>query len=285
MRTISSNQPSTLNPSSDFNLDLSTFVPTDGQSLTVTAGGQSFVWNGSNSGLQTVQSGTYYVTLTSSNSFGQTTTMSKSVTVLTTGNTYTLDIFNSAGEVVDQISSASYGGAAPSQLSPDKTSIAAGSSGSGGVINFNLGNGTTLPWSGVNGQGQLVQSGSYVAQLVVTQPGGAKETYSSSITVLDSSQDLLGDALLGPNPLNMENGGSGLLVVKTSCPAGTQLIGHLYDLAGELVGVSANSVQSSSLVMDMGQRHTASGIYLLVVTAQAPWGSVQRRTFKVIIFR
>jgi flagellar hook assembly protein FlgD len=294
--TLTSGTPAASNPGSDFSLNTGAFDPAAGQSAVILAGGQSFTWLGNNSGGQGVQNGSYMVTLTTTDQFGQTQTMTKSVSVISSGTTYTLQIFNSAGEIVDTITTSNYGGTtgsgnnAPSQLVPNKTSIVVGSNDpADAVVSFNLGTGNpatnTLNWTGVNSQGQQVASGSYLAELTVTHPGAAPSKFSASLTVLQTNSNLFAGALLGPNPLNMSNGGSGILVLKMNLPAGTVVLGRLYDLAGELVTVATNNMNPNYMTLNIGERKTASGIYILLVQANAPWGTVQRQTFKVVIIR
>jgi hypothetical protein len=105
------------------------------------------------------------------------------------------------------------------------------------------------------------------------------------VTVLNVSQGLLAGTLLGPNPLNMMAGGSGMVVLSLNVPANTEVIGRLYNMAGELVILASNGMQPGNLHLDLSDRHLASGVYILAVTATAPWGTVDRRNFKMVIMR
>lgn len=285
--TLSANTPSLTNPDSSFTLSLPTFDPSIHQAETITAGSFTAVWSGANSGSQMIQNGSYYVTLTTTDPYGKVTTMTKSVTLLSTAVNYTLDIYNSAGELVTVLTKGVYGGgvSAPSKVVPDKLSLIEGESGSQGTVSFNLGNGLTpIAWNGTNSQGQEVQGGTYLAELSVSEAGGAKQQYSASITVISTNSALLEGALMGPNPLNMGLGEE-TEVLKTMAPVGTELEGRLYDLAGELVMWASNGGGGDALKLELGNRRVSAGIYILVVRAKASDGATQTKSFKLVIMR
>jgi hypothetical protein len=288
VKTLSSNNPSLINPQGDFALSANTFAPQNGQALTVTAGGQSLLWTGNNNNSQLIQNGMYYVTLQSTDQFGHVETTTKQITVLSSALSYTVDIYNSSGEMVDQLAASGYGNNAPSGLGPNRSTIVVGpGAGSSGSVVFNLGNGSSVTWNGTNGQGQQVQSGSYTAQLAVSHDNGAAVTVdTASITVLNTAQGLLSGAVLAPNPASLQGlgkGGGSTLFLNTA--SGVQVVGRLYNLAGELVLQSTNDMAPNKLQLDLGSHALSSGVYILSVTAQAPWGTVERKNFKMVVIR
>jgi flagellar hook assembly protein FlgD len=286
VKDLAVSSPAVTNPAMDFGINTTAFAPQNGQVALILAGGQTFSWTGINNSGQFVQNGTYTIDLTTTDDFGNVQTKALTVTVLSSANTYTLQIFNSAGELVDQLVVANYGSNAPSRISPDKTSIAVGEgSGPSSTINFDLGNGSSIAWDGVNSQGQKVQSGTYLAELVVNHEGTAASVATVSVTVLNVAEGLLDSAILAPNPVNMANGGNGTVILQMNVPSGTAVIGRLYNIAGELVLSSTNQMQPNQLRFDMGGHQASSGIYILAVTAQAPWGTVERKSFKLVMMR
>ena len=292
VRNLILNDASFDNPAKDFAINTKTFAPKNGQLAIITAGGQTFTWAGDNDSAQGIENGIYYVKLEYTDHFGHVETMTDQITVLSSGQFYSVRIYNSAGEEVKQILVSSYGQSAPSRIDPDKTSIAIGqATGPAGSINFDLGNGTSVSWDGTNSQGQRVQSGSYLAQLIVTHDGAPKTVATAALTVLNVAEGLLAGAILGPNPLNLlsghgsPNGLPGVVILKLNTPGGVEVVGRLYNMAGELVLTASNDMNPNEMRFDLGGHQAASGVYILAVTAKAPWGTTERKSFKLVILR
>jgi flagellar hook assembly protein FlgD len=301
VRTITSNQTAISDPTADFNLSNAVFAPGSPGALgstTITAAGQTYTWNGTNDGAQAVQNGTYFVKLQYQDMFGHVETETKEVTVLSSGQVYTVRIYNSSGELVDSLAAGSFVSNGPSKLVPDKnTVVVSANSGSAGTVNFDLGNGTTVSWNGTNAQGQAVASGSYQAQLVVQQVGEPATIASAGVTVMSLSGGLLSHVLIGPNPMYLPAPGSGSfagapagsvssqLVLQLNTPAGVDVEARLYNIAGELILRGDNGGNGVKITMQVGGMNISGGVYMLALTAHAPWGTTERRVMKFVIMR
>jgi hypothetical protein len=267
----------------DFTVQNPTFAPQAGQQALIIVDGRTYLWNGSNDNGQQVSSGLYWVKLSYRDSYGNVTAYIHEVVVLAVGNQVLLRIFNSAGEQVRLLAAYAHGGQQPSRLIPDSSSIAFGPD--GGPLNklsFDLG-GLSVEWDGLNDLGQRVNSGQYTVQLQSGSMGGAPIIASASITVLNADGSVLGGAVVGPNPLGA--GQSVVHVRMPGAPTGTLVTGRLYNVAGELIMSAANDMQPDRMSFDLGGRSISSGIYLVAVTAKAPWGQVERKTFKLVVVR
>ncbi len=158
--------------------------------------------------------------------------------------------------------------------------------GAAGVVTFDLGNngavgvtGTAVTWNGTNAAGQRVASGSYTAQLIVNHNGAPVTVASTAITVLSTVSNLLGGAVAGPNPLYMTPGGPGgpgsggtTIVIKLNSPPGVEVTARLYNLAGELITENRTGSSNKTLMLELGGKPVSSGVYILALSAQAPWG-------------
>lgn len=292
VKTIAAGSPAANDPQGDFSLDKSAFASKNGQVLLITAGGQVLTWAGDDNGGQFIQNGVYYVKLESTDQFGHVATVTHEVSVLSAAHFYSVKIFSSSGEEVNSLVVSAYGANAPSHFSEDKKSIAVGSgTGSAGTVTFDLGNGSTVTWDGTNSHGEHVMSGSYMAQLTETHDGAPKSVSSLPVTVLNVAEGLLGGAVVAPNPLNLlgmgghPRAGAGVAIVQLKTPASVQVIGRLYNLAGELILTATNDMAPGQLTFDLAGRQVSSGTYIIALTAKAPWGTVERRTLKLVMMR
>jgi flagellar hook assembly protein FlgD len=254
--------------------------------------GPDVIWAGTNNGGQAVESGVYYVQISSTNSFGVTTTETKSVSLVSAPGSATLGIYNSAGELVDNLS----GDFAGLSSQPTGMSLPAGQSGvvastdpTKGGLNITLtlanGNTTTVFWDGMNSQGQPLQSGNYLVTLSQSEAGSSEVLKTSPIVVLatkdESANGVADSALVVPNPVagnwfdvqyQPGNSGTGTYTV----------VGVLYDLAGQRVGEATDN--GSGTLSFSGD--WSSGVYLLDFEVHnGSSGTLARRVLKVAIVR
>jgi hypothetical protein len=73
--------------------------------------------------------------------------------------------------------------------------------------------------------------------------------------------------------------------IRFNSVAGTQVLGRVYNVAGELVVVLVNTDDPGKLVIDLKGRKYASGIYAVAIWARAPWGEVDRTVVKFVLMR
>src|SRR5262249_7693412 len=145
------------------------------------------------------------------------------------------------------------------------------------VISF--GPGGSVVWDGTNQSGEAVQSGQYVVKVSRSGLGGS-DTFSQSVTVLESPKGLLNAAVLRPNPLVALASTVGLMV---STRAGETLEATVFDLVGARVGEFTPGGSAGTLVWHVGGK--APGIYLVRAMARDAKGHRASRTFKLAILR
>jgi flagellar hook assembly protein FlgD len=264
----------------DFKVTDPAFAPQAGQQAAIIVDGTTYVWNGTNDNGQQVSSGIYYVKLEEHDSYGNVISYVQQVVVLAVGNQVKLRIYNSAGEEVKTLYSKAYGLQAPSHLNPDKNTLALGADGSDKIA-FDLG-GITAYWDGTNNSGNRVDSGTYTVKLEVQNLSGAQTVAATQVTVINAASVILGDPLIAPNPVPAA---ATSFQLRWKALPGIQVTARLYNVAGELIMTATNGLSPDRLVFDLGGRQVSGGIYLVAVTAKAPWGSVSRNTLKMVLVR
>jgi hypothetical protein len=227
-------------------------------------GATALFWDGSNSAGQWVSAGTYYVKLEAVDSFGHITSLGAAVSVLPPPGEAWLRLSNDAGELIWQAQLPVL--ATGFSLNSETLGIAGeGQAGSGlGVLKITLdeprGTSPQLQWDGRNSQGHLVSSGVYNLVLSTTQQGGASTVQVAKVSVLRGADgDLLGDAVLGPNPVK----GQPWVELRYTPYAGLGAYAELYTLAGERVAQGADPTLSGSLRLPLGG--ISGGVYVCVV--------------------
>ncbi|HTB22502.1 MAG TPA: T9SS type A sorting domain-containing protein [bacterium] len=253
--------------------------------------GADLVWNSTNNGSQAVGAGVYTVQIQTKNNFGQIQTQTQMVTVMSAAGPASLSIFNSAGELVANLSGSLAGqSSAPIGMSlvlPNGQSgviaAAAGSPSGGLLIKVTFANGSTqtVPWSGLSSQGQPLQPGNYLATLSQAEPGSDTVVKSVPFVLLDtansSASGMANSALVIPNPVD-----ANWFTVQFQPAGNDTAVARLYDLSGQLVaeGVSdgTNSLRLSGT--------WSGGVYLLDFEVHGvPAGVLARRVLKVAIVR
>jgi hypothetical protein len=271
---------------SDFDVLDDAFAPKNGTLGRIQAAGFIFGWDGTNDNGALVSNGTYTVKMQQTDSFGHVQTLTHAITVVSDGKTYCLRVFNSAGELVRTLPVPVLGSQnAPSQISTDsKSFVPSGTGASGTSVKFDVGTGV-VAWDGRNDAGQIVSSGNYVVQLAAVNAGTAVPLESVSVSVLDaaSAKAVLGSSVIYPNPLLVEQGNR--LEIQFATIHGTRVVGKIYNLAGELVVTLTNDQDEGKLIWNIRNHSLASGIYMVALWAQTPWGETERRTMKLVIFR
>jgi flagellar hook assembly protein FlgD len=251
------------------------------------------VWNGTNQGGQFVSNGVYYVKVSSSDPFGNTTTVTTPVNVLGVQNQEMVEIFNSAGEVVRKFDLSGLTSTAQNlsvNLGPGQEAVAAvtnpatGAQSGGVSMTLTLANGgrQILYWDGLSSNGDALQSGTYMIELVRSEPGQSSTVKSVSVTLLDSkdssAQSVAASAWVGPNPV--QQGAPILVHYKPGAQAWAQ--GKLFNLAGELVEESSDG-GVTGIVRFI--RHLAPGIYLVDFEVRRNETILARRALKVAVVK
>jgi hypothetical protein len=258
------------------------FIPGGGATTVIQmlGAGGTFTWTGCNANGQTVAAGVYTLNFTETGT-GSVTPLNFSVqvTVLSAQSPSSISIFNSAGELV-QYFPLPTDSAAELNLSSNSFVPEAGKPGL--TISWGPGSGDSVQWNGLNSNGDQVASGIYRVQLTSEVPGSSSSvTLKAFVQVLDPAVDLLGGALVGPNP--MVGSAQTLTVYAPGLQASDSLEIGLYDLAGQLVVKGYGQGPTQQLAVP---GTTAGGIFMVVLEAHsAETGASERVVLKLAIAR
>ena len=219
------------------------------------AGEGSLAWDGRGQGGAVVEGGVYYLKAEFIDSFGATNAVIREVQVLPSQSVGSLEVYNSAGELVYR-----------EQLPPAQalaTDLRLGAGSEDGSVNVILKNGASespWAWNGRNQQGALVASGNYTFKLVSTSTQGSRSVVSKDILLLRPPQSALpgGAVLPQSNPVR----GGEPLALRWEVAPGYGVRARVYNAAGELVASAGAQGQDGSLGLGQG---LASGIYLVGV--------------------
>jgi hypothetical protein len=247
------------------------------------------LWNGSNQGGQWVANGVYYVKVSSTDPFGNTTTVTTPVNVVGVENQELVEVFNSAGEVVRKFNLNSLTSTVQDISLPAGQSIVAasvdpstGTTSGGAQLSLSLANGGTgsLYWDGLGDGGAPLQSGSYLVELVRTQPGSTTTIKTLSVSLLQpknsTAESVAASAKVGPNPVL--KGGDIVVGYKPSLAVWVRA--RLYNDSGELIAQAVDMAGSGRLNLGSG---FSSGIYLLDFEVCRGEAVVARRVIKAAV--
>jgi hypothetical protein len=270
--------PTALNPDKSAfvgGLD-SVIVPLPGR---LANGATSASWDGGNDGGQWVKAGVYYLKLEAVDSFGQTTSLSTTLSVLPAPSESWLRIANDAGEMVWQQRVPAP--VTDFDLSGSVLALAgegqAGATLNGVKVTLRNGGGAagSFTWDGRNSQGQLVASGVYSVTLSSVETGGQVRVETAKLTVLRGADaDLMGSAVLGPNPVR----GQDWVELRYQPQPDLIASAELFTLAGERVAGQSDPAQSGSLRFSVS--NLSSGVYACVLHL-----GQQRRVMKLAVIR
>lgn len=261
-----------------------------------TNAGAVLTWGGTNQEGQPVQNGTYYLKMSTTNAFGIVTTTTDPVPVIGAPPLASLEIFNSAGEVVDTLNLPNLA-AQPVNLSlllpAGKNGVVASEnpkavSPSGGVtLVLTLANGqkATEYWDGLSAAGQPLASGNYVVVLSQAEAGSTDLVKTVTLTLLgtqdQSGQAMAESAYVVPNPVRMEGGA---FSVEFQGNGVDSAVGELFDLAGERVALAEASPASGRETLYFSAR-LSGGMYLLDFEVRNSSAALARSVLKVAVVR
>jgi hypothetical protein len=140
--------------------------------------------------------------------------------------------------------------------------------------------GGTVHWDGTSDSGSAAQSGSYMVKVSRSTGKGQTEVFTQSVTLLESSHDLLASASVFPNPAAA---GEDRVLLNPGTAAGVRVTIGIYDLAGEAVAALDDHATGMPLVWMLDRQ--ASGLYLARFQAEDAGGHRAARTFKIALVR
>jgi hypothetical protein len=245
--------------------------------------GTSLTWNGTNDNGQPVSGGTYTIQVQTTDPFGATQSWTKSVTVMPQANSQSLNIYNSAGELVATMNTASFSSSPITNVGFGGSGKAAFVVGSGGGVQFVMQNSSTTPvvqsWNGKSNNGQIVSPGSYIVQLVDNSNGHVVMVSKEFIILAGPTQAF--DVIAGPNPIGPTD--KTLVFSVTGMLPGQNASVKLYNVAGELISKGVGAVGNSKIVFKVG--NWSAGIYVAVVESCDGPTIIFRKLFRVAVER
>jgi hypothetical protein len=251
----------------------------------IQGGGSTLTWLGSNDNGQSVSPGTYTIQVVQTDPFGGIKSWTQAVTVMPAAVTQSLDIYNSAGELVRQINTASISSLPLNDINLNNPSNSAYVVGTGAGVKFILHNtsGAQVPetWDGKSSTGQTVAPGTYIVQLVDNGPAHSV-VMSKSFTVLDGAGAPSFDVIAGPNPVGPAD--KELVFSLNGIQAGEFASVELYNVAGELIASGSGSLGNNRVAMKV-EGNWSSGIYVAIINANQGIIVISRKIYKIAVDR
>lgn len=259
----------------------------------IQGGGSSVTWTGTNDGNQFVSGGIYTISVQTVDSFGNVRSWTQAVSVIPETTSEVLNIFNSAGELVDSINPQPYLPASTSSTSQvslnsigfpsgDKASFSVGGNTSNGVqfvVQTSNGGEATIPWNGRSSSGQIVAAGSYIVELVDTAQNG-QIVMSKSFQLIAAPTGNF-SVTEGPNPVQPST--KFIVFNINGMEVGDYPVVRLYNIAGELVGQASGQENAAQVVLNIG--NWSSGIYIAVLEAHLGQSVSSRQVLNIALIR
>lgn len=253
--------------------------------------GASFMWAANNAQSQDIEQGSYYIKIEQTDTYGHVTAYIKEVTVVRVEKSITLNIYNSAGELVRTIKKDNAGTLNNKVELGSPETIIIDQFGSPVNIKYGANLLEYVTWDGRDSEGKVVQNGTYELQLVMKMEDGLTVESAQTVILLREARKYLDSLIIQPNPY-VENTGPGYITFRWNfiggvSETGTALI-RVYNVAGELVfrkiGDLANN--TAGITWDLkkdGGTHLARGFYISVLECINTTGYMDRKIEKMAI--
>jgi hypothetical protein len=233
-------------------------------------------WDGRSDSGQVVGSGSYSMLVGVHDAFGNVENWNVALTVLNLPAGATVEVFNSAGELVWSEQHSLSGG---STLSMPRHELVAGT---GIKIDYGYSASDSTTWMGVNSRGEAVRPGSYLVKVTQQDENGALHVYTQSVVVLQDNAPAFSGLAAWPNPAGHAD--SVVTVQVDGAAYGSRAEGEVFNLAGERVAGLGGDLASGNLRWELSPK-LASGVYLIRVRVTDPSGKVQSGYVKASLAR
>jgi flagellar hook assembly protein FlgD len=260
------------------------------------SGGNQATWDGTNDSGQYVSAGEYYFKVQTRDQFGRVTAAVAPVTAMPQAVKSSLQVFNSAGELVATLKPiAMPPNATLEDFSLESPVFAAAFDPVTGAplsslkafLKDNLGNIYTVNWTGRNDRGLPVASGTYVIQMLSTR-GGGQTLLARQVEVLATAPKELGqEVFVAPNPAGggdtAGNAIQRITVYYRAVAGGGTARARVYDLAGQLVATGWEVNSGGALSLDIGA--LSSGIYFVEFEILDGNGIQRRKVLRLAVVK
>jgi hypothetical protein len=253
----------------------------------LTSQGRTQYWAMDNDSGQPVSGGLYYVTMAITDQYNNTRTQSLAIQVVPVQQQASLEVYNSAGELVRRLSLDSLTGTPSDLLLDDGTAFVPQPDDPNAGLRLSLKVGSsnqTLRWDGLTSSGAPAASGTYVIRLAVGQPGQLSVIKTLSVTVLQApalaAQASAAAALFAPNPVPASAAGVQLRYAPVPGAEGRV---RVYNLAGELIATGVDTGGTGVINLPLP---VSSGVYVADFGIDgAGGGRLARRAMKLAVIR
>ena len=278
-----------------------TNVFSTGENFTVTLPGagpggadMTTSWDGKTDAGQPAASGTYYLSVDETDTYGHVTDITKTITLIQDATYIQLNIFNSAGELVTTITDYNFvfppnflsgTGALDVIMNVPPVITTKEANLSPVQVRFGSQEADFMLWDGKNNSGLSVSSGVYEMQIVVKTQTLLAVVASKSVTVLQNNDVLIGEIKAVPNPYN--GSGAGIEFRWTANEMGNMSI-SIFNMSGELIRILNTKLESGSVKWDTATAsgsQVSNGLYIAVLQGISGSGNIARLKVKVAINR
>jgi uncharacterized repeat protein (TIGR01451 family) len=254
-------------------------------------------WNLTNSAGGTVINGTYFVKIDSTNAFGSTTSITKSLTVLAQQETLQISVYNEAGEEVKLFSTAEINQQLGSPLEPSDFQVSTihispsiihpsytQPLGVGNYTIITLGSGRSLTWTGRSNTGIIVSNGQYFIEIRAINGSAVDGAMILPISVLSTGYNFMDQVLVAPNPIHLNSTYQARILVPPNGNVFNHVNVKIYTVDGELIETLENAPGTMNVIWPIkGVSPLAVGTYLIDVELRYNNALVQRKILKAFI--
>ncbi len=251
-------------------------------------------WDGKTDAGQLAASGTYYLSVNETDTYGHVADITKTITYMQDTTYIQLNIFNSAGELVRSITNYDFVFPPDFLSGPDGLGVQIDvppvittkqANASPVQIRFGARVSDFMLWDGKNNSGMSVSSGIYEMQIVVKTETTLVVVASKSVTVLENNDVFIGEIKSVPNPYT--GSGAGIKFMWTANETGNMAI-SIYNISGELIRILNTKLENGSVGWDAttsGGNIASNGLYIAVLQGISGGGNIARMKVKVVINR
>ncbi|MFP4465979.1 MAG: hypothetical protein ACLFP1_02905, partial [Candidatus Goldiibacteriota bacterium] len=270
----------------DFEVENPVFSPDDGGKAVFNIDGAVYEWDGKNTQGGDAENGKYYIHAEVKDKYGFVHSVIKEVMLLTNNVSTTVNIYNSAGELVKTIPVDTIGATGSDDMEIIPSAPDAFSPGEGdrqyAEIHYM---GEVVTWDGTNNSGMIVSNGVYMIELVNIDENGVKTVKTGDITVLHNGYEIFGNVRVLPNPVDLKQ--SRDVVFRFNAMENTEIYVKIYNMAGELItNIEAlNGENEIRWRVLSDERKIASGLYIAVMFGVTDTGMQKREIIKFTIMR
>jgi flagellar hook assembly protein FlgD len=225
-----------------------------------------------------VQSGSYYVSADIVDSYGNHSVYNCSVVVIRQDSAIWVEVYNSAGELVNKLNSntSSMGAGvvlSSGSLVQGQTSV---------KVSFGSASATAAVWDGSNAQGVPVAGGNYTLKIYQQRPDGVTFMTSKQVIVIPAPDPGSAPPYAAPNPGAPSD--KGLTLYIPGATAQSRPTARIHNLAGELVGEISGAQGQGSLRWNFDSDISA-GVYIASISLEEFGKATRRWKVKVAVIR